>query len=180
MPLSDNKLTRPEIFLRYHDFVRFVAMLNAPSPDLIGDIVNDTFVAFIEWENDAPIRNERSLLRQITVNTAKRYWRKELEKMPEGIAKLAEYVRLNLADWETDSDSDDMLEQLTALDSCLQLLPEKCRVLIQEHYVNGKPIVEIAQVTHHKPGVLYNTISRARAALGECIRNVLRRTGHDD
>ncbi|MDO5552171.1 MAG: sigma factor-like helix-turn-helix DNA-binding protein [Planctomycetia bacterium] len=178
-PRTFEASNRSELFLKHHDFVRFVAMLNAPASDLIDDVVNDVFVAFVEGKQDWDLATDvRPLLRQITVHTAHGYWRRRNDSLPLGLAKLAEYVRSETSLWDADTKGENLEEEFSALNICLHRLPQHSRELLVEHYVQGVPIVEIAQRTSRKPSVLYNLISRARATVGRCIEGLLRRLHH--
>ena len=66
-------------------------------------------------------------------------------------------------------------EVVRALHDCLAKLPERQRTLVQEAYVPGVRIDEMAREAGRTPMSLYKTLHRIRMALADCIQDHLKR-----
>ena len=62
-----------------------------------------------------------------------------------------------------------------ALRECLAALPEASARLVQRRYFENAAIEALGSETGQSPAAIYQTLSRLRRALGDCIRRRLRR-----
>ncbi|MDO5555037.1 MAG: sigma-70 family RNA polymerase sigma factor [Planctomycetia bacterium] len=163
------------LYLKHYSLIRLVAFEAAPSRDLVDDIVNDSFVAFVstpeKWDYSRPIQ---PLLRTITRNIALQYWKKRVNSLSQPMQELGEILR---ARYEAESCSERGLElsdKLRALENCLDKLTEEQRRLLNEHYVEEKSFVELGAKYNKRPNTLQKTVSRLRIALEKCVQAALR------
>ncbi|MDO5581553.1 MAG: sigma-70 family RNA polymerase sigma factor [Planctomycetia bacterium] len=169
-----------QLFLTYYNYVQNVAIRNAPAKHLQGDIVNDAFIDFVakadQWEYKDDLR---PLLRAITENLAKKYWRNYLKGLPESMRKLAEHLQ-NFAEEENrEMPESDKNEELQALELCMNKLTPRNRELIDAYYFADRTLVDIAKENDLNYGTLCKLILRVRAALRRCIENVLKAANHE-
>ncbi|MFD2160446.1 sigma-70 family RNA polymerase sigma factor [Rubritalea tangerina] len=66
--------------------------------------------------------------------------------------------------------SNDRMQSLT---HCIQKLNAKERLLLRQHYVEGKSLTAIAKAVSREPSALHKAISRVRATLKACIEKHL-------
>jgi RNA polymerase sigma-70 factor (ECF subfamily) len=66
-------------------------------------------------------------------------------------------------------------ERREALGQCLKKLTREQRGLIHSHYVEGRPLREIARATRRSDSALKMTMLRLRQSLGDCIQRQLGR-----
>ncbi len=64
----------------------------------------------------------------------------------------------------------DISEKRVALEICIEQLPEKSRSLLNQHYKYGQPIVEIARGMKKRTDAVYQSLSRIRKRLAECVQ----------
>ncbi|MDO5582157.1 MAG: sigma-70 family RNA polymerase sigma factor [Planctomycetia bacterium] len=159
-------------FLEKSGFIRLVAYESAPSPDLLGDIVNDVFIYFVERADRWDYRRDLTpLLRKITRHIALRHWREHLKNLPGALGEVFEFLREAK---ESESDRlENLEEEMAALDLCLIKLPAKYRQLIEAHYFGKIKLVEIAKEQDIKIGTLKKTMCRVRSTLRECVERSL-------
>ncbi|MDF1755952.1 MAG: sigma-70 family RNA polymerase sigma factor [Verrucomicrobiales bacterium] len=62
--------------------------------------------------------------------------------------------------------------RLDALKTCLDKLPERQRLIVQRHYLNGTPVQEIAREMDFKPNAASQLLHRARLSLFQCINQL--------
>lgn len=163
------------LYLKHYSLIRLVAFESAPSRDLVDDIVNDSFVAFVstpeKWDFSRPIQ---PLLRTITRNIALQYWKKRVNSLSKPMQELSEILR---ARYEAESGSEqgqELSDKLRALESCMDKLTEEQRNLLDEHYVKEKSFVELGKKYNKSPNTLQKTVSRLRIALEKCVQTALR------
>ncbi|MDO5552434.1 MAG: sigma-70 family RNA polymerase sigma factor [Planctomycetia bacterium] len=175
---NDKKLKAQEqasqLFLDNYGLVRQTAFEAAPSLDLIDDIVNETFLYFIEkaetWDYNEKIQ---PLLRTVTQNIGKRMWREHLRKLPEAYVRIAESAQAVLSESTFLSDQVHHESKMTALNLCIQKLPQKTRDVVETHYLHQIPVVEIARRTGQSLSTLYKILLSARRMLHDCVMNAL-------
>ena len=71
--------------------------------------------------------------------------------------------------WQT-HDIEDTNEVVDALRLCLDKLTDRSRSLVQMKYVDGLTGHKMAEQLNVKVDTIYKSLSRAHAALGECVR----------
>jgi RNA polymerase sigma-70 factor (ECF subfamily) len=149
---------------------RFVLSLT-PDLQLAEDVVQETFVeltkraatfdpktSFTAWMNDVA----RSKLTQLG-------WRANASGRP-----LREAVLEALA---ASRPVEDLVNaRLRFIDDCIQLLAPKARKLVEFHYRNGLKPKEVATAMGWSGPSVHVALSRARAAIRECIEQKLAAT----
>lgn len=76
--------------------------------------------------------------------------------------------------------SDATAAEEAALAACLAALPESSSRLIHRRYSERAAIETLCAETHQSPAALYQTLSRLRRALADCIRRRLRLANEDE
>lgn len=166
--MNPHETQAAQLFLAHHDFVKGVALKHAPWPGLMEDIAQQVFLEFIHKESKWDLtRDLRPLLATMTRHVALRQWRERTKQQPEVVQKLADHIRM-LA--EEGDEPPKYEEEIGALRSCLQKLPEKSRELIQMYYYGDASTPEIAQRLEMKADTVCRALSRVRDKLRECIR----------
>lgn len=160
----------------FHDnigLIQRIAIDTAPAYDLVGDIVNDVFINFVENAHRWDIQRDlRPVLVGITRNLAKRYWREFVKNSPERMRKIYEFLKMKRNEEYEDTTALDT--QLQALHTCKQKLDPKFRMLLDTHYAGGITLVELARQLDLNPGALRVTMCRLRETLRTCMEKVLR------
>ncbi|MDO5552765.1 MAG: sigma-70 family RNA polymerase sigma factor [Planctomycetia bacterium] len=172
---EDQKDKAKKAFLEHYGLVRFIAFESAPQNDLLGDIVNDTFVYFVEhadrWEYD---RDLRPLLKEVTRNIAMRHWREHVKHLPETLGEIAEILQRSTATTDEQTGTSDVSEELDAMKLCLAKLTAEQKKLIDAYYFGKVKLVVLAKESGIKEGTLRKMMYRIRAALRACIERVLK------
>lgn len=164
-----------QIFLSHHDFVKGVALKYAPWPGLMDDIAQQVFLEFMAKESKWDLSTDaRPLLATMTRHVAMRLWRERTRQQPEVVQKLADHIRSLAEEREMPPRYE---EEVGALRSCLQKLPERSRELLGLYYYNEIATAEIAAKTNMKPDTVCRALSRVREKLRECIRQSMNRKG---
>lgn len=163
-----------DVFQSHYGLIIAVASRFSPSPDMVYDIVHQTFIDFMtaamngRWD---PSRKAGPFLAEIAKNRAKNLWRQEKKRSPEHLQKVGETLmamqRGEKEDWET------LNEKISALDGCLQKLPEKSFLLIEKHYFQKISFEQISKDLNHSANTLRKMVCRIRAGLRDCITREL-------
>ncbi|MDO5554342.1 MAG: sigma-70 family RNA polymerase sigma factor [Planctomycetia bacterium] len=161
-------------FMELTRYVRFVAYEKAPSRDLVGDIVNDVFIYFVEhadrWDYT---RDLRPVIKGVTHNIALQHWRKYTQMLPKTLSEIAGFlIRNENGSEEDESVSHKELEE-TALELCMAKLSPQHRQILVAFYYRRMKLSEIAQEMHIKLGTLQKMICRIRIVLRECIEKAI-------
>ncbi|HEX7898513.1 MAG TPA: sigma-70 family RNA polymerase sigma factor [Planctomycetota bacterium] len=136
---------------------------------VVEDLAQDTFVrAYRALPN---YRGESSLavwLLGIARNLALMHLRDESRRR----AKESDVLQLALSRWltpalETDPDHD---RALSALEACVDSLPDHSAELVQAHYFQGRGVAEMARASGKKESALGMTLLRIREILRRCVR----------
>lgn len=153
------------------------ALAHAPSSDLVVDIVQASYIEFIgEAAMDDEPDELRTKLRRIVRRVAQREWNERYRKAPERMAKIALYLSAITASHLEDKVFGDELEKLNG---CLGELTERNRNLIEEHYFQGRSVVEISKERNVTPRSVFKAISRIRDGLRNCIEHGKHEKNHD-
>ena len=75
---------------------------------------------------------------------------------------------------EADGEADCTALEEKALEKCINKLPEKNRILLQQAYSRGTKIDKMAERAGRTPMSLYKALHRIRIALADCIREDLK------
>lgn len=170
---KSDKITREEasqIFLQNIELVRTIAARRAPALSLMEDIVQDTYVYFVDkaeiWDRSDP--SFKGLLKTITQNMAARHWDQWLRNLPEKLRLIAD----SLARASESVSSPENLtadERIYALKICLQKLSPENRNLIEMFYYGNASYSDLVKKTSRSVDALYMQMSRIRATLHDCI-----------
>jgi RNA polymerase sigma-70 factor (ECF subfamily) len=161
-----------QVFLAHHDFVKGVALRYAPWPGLVEDIAQQVFLEFMAKEDRWDLsKDARPLLATITRNIALRLWRERTRNQPEVVQKLADHIRL-LAEERDKMPRFD--EEISALRTCLEKLPEKSRELVELYYYSEIGTPEIAEQVRMKADSVCRALSRVREKLRDCLERSYR------
>jgi RNA polymerase sigma-70 factor, ECF subfamily len=164
-----------QVFLSHHDFVKGVALKYAPWPGLMDDIAQQVFLEFMSKETKWDLSTDaRPLLATMTRHVAMRLWRERTRQQPEVVQKLAEHIRMLAEERDAPPRYE---EEICALRSCLQKLPDKSRQLLGLYYDDEIATTEIARQTDMKADTVCRALSRVREKLRECIRQSMNRKG---
>jgi RNA polymerase sigma factor (sigma-70 family) len=137
--------------------------------------VQQVFLEFLTKEAQWDLTlDARPLLATMTRHIALRQWRERTRQQPEVVQKLAEHIRLLAEERETMPRYE---EEVLALRSCLQKLPEKSRELVERYYYDEMGTPQIAALTQMKADTVCRALSRVREKLRDCIRLSLHSTG---
>ncbi|MDO5552775.1 MAG: sigma-70 family RNA polymerase sigma factor [Planctomycetia bacterium] len=175
---KDKQEKANQLFMQYYPFVRHLALISAPSPDLQDDIVNDVYIRFIRscerYDLDKGITE---LLRTITTNCAHDYWKKHLQTHSPKFVQLSELVGHELELIDKSVQTENLDDESVALTQCIGNLTPRSRELVEMHYFEDIPIVEIAEIKKISLTALYKTFLRIRVAIKDCVQRVLRAGG---
>jgi RNA polymerase sigma-70 factor (ECF subfamily) len=171
--MSSDVAKAAQIFLAHAGFVRGLALRHAPYPGLADDVVQQTLVEFLARAGERNLEDDiRPLLSVMTRTIALRLWRERTREMPDVLRRLAEHVS-RLAEERTEEPAYD--EELGALRHCLDRLPEKSRVLIDQYYFANQSAADIGVQLGTRADTVCRAISRVREKLRECINNSIKR-----
>lgn len=147
-----------------------VAMRFAPSYDLIGDVVNDVFVNFVENSNRWDYgRDIRPLLTQMTKNIAHTHWYTLKRNSSERLQQISDFLRIKTSPEATLENSERYDEIMRLLKDCRGKLQTAHRQLIDAYYDEGLTLVKIAEEKRLKLGTLQKMMCRIRDNLRLCV-----------
>jgi RNA polymerase sigma-70 factor, ECF subfamily len=169
--MSEREPRIAEIIEGHGHFVRSLALWLAPASRLAEDITQQVFLEFVaksdQWDLS---RDVKPLLATMTRNVALRCWRDKTRAMSAEMRGLAEHIRALAEGSEVEWYRP---EEQTALQQCLEQLPEKSRRFIQLHYDLGLSSVEIAAQMRMTADAVRRALFRLRGQLRKCIRATL-------
>ncbi|MDO5581505.1 MAG: sigma-70 family RNA polymerase sigma factor [Planctomycetia bacterium] len=168
-----DKLTKEEasqIFLQNIELVRTIAARRAPARSLQEDIVQDTYVYFVNksenWDRREP--SFKGLLKTIAQNMAARHWDQWIRNLPENLQAVAEYLT-RASESLSGPENLTAEEKVYALKICLQKLSPENRDLIEMFYYGNVSYSDLVKKTGRSIDALYMQMSRIRALLHDCI-----------
>ncbi|MDO5554104.1 MAG: sigma-70 family RNA polymerase sigma factor [Planctomycetia bacterium] len=169
---SDKQKVVSRLFMENIDVVRMTAFCTAPHRQLLGDIVNDSYVDFVQKADQWDVTSDiRPLLRTITRNIALQYWKEHRRSLPEALAQLADRLQQQSSSDETNHRR---AAELKALSLCLEGITEENRQILEAHYNNDVPINELARILKWNVNTLYSFFTRLRNALRDCVEGKLK------
>ena len=156
-----------------------IAIKFAPSYDLIGDVVNDVFVNFVENSNKWDFSYDiRPLLAQMTKNIAHTHWYTFKKNSSERLQQISDFLRGGTTADTALENTERYDEVMRTLGDCREKLPSRHRQLIDAYYDEGRTLVEIAKQKSLKLGTLQKMMCRIRDNLRLCIERHLRSGEH--
>lgn len=169
--MSSNETKVAQLVLAHHAFVRGLAFKLAPWPGLVDDISQQVFLEFLAKQEKWSLAQDlRPLLATMTRHVAARYWRERKRTMPEVMRELADYVQALAEERETPAYG---AEEVAALRSCVEKLPDKGRTLLTLYYEAGISTVDIAAQMEMHPDAVCQALCRLRGKLRDCIARSL-------
>ncbi|MCE9561544.1 MAG: sigma-70 family RNA polymerase sigma factor [Planctomycetes bacterium] len=160
-----------QAFIAHSGFVRGLALRHAPLPGLADDIVQQVLVEFLaragEWNLTDDIR---PLLATMTRHVSLRLWRERTREMPDVLRRLADHVRRLAEERDAPPQYDD---ELAALRRCLDRLPDKSRILIDQYYFGDQSAADIGTQLGTRADTVCRAISRVREKLRDCVTRSL-------
>lgn len=163
-----------ETFQSHYGLVVTAAGRFAPTPDLVYDVVHQTFIDFMNtamrggWD---PEDNPGPLLYEIAKNRAIDIWKKERMLTGENRQRIGERLMQMQRSREIDLPAAD--RRIDALDDCLRKLTPKAREIIEQHYFGKMPLENLARQLSTPAGTLRKTLFRIRSKLRDCISRQL-------
>lgn len=175
---SDSSEAAAQFFLMHLQFVRRCACYYAPFPDMIDDVVQDTYVEFIrqshKWDlSDA--KKGKSLLGRITHQVIHRVLRQKRKLWPSKLVHIID--KLRKTDDPAPIDEFEYQRELVHLRKCIDLLSARGQQLIRMYYFDNMPTRKIAEVMHLRPETVNRNLSRLRVKLKKYLKIFL---GRDD
>lgn len=158
------------VFQAHYGVVIGAALKYVPTPDLAYDVVQHTFIDFMEnqlKEKKCPERDVPPLLYRIAQRRAIKLWHEHRRRLTNSETIIAE--RLMTRSRERGETPERLDRQTAWLKECLDLLPENGARFIKMHYHEGIPMREIAERLDMKPGTVRQIIARIRLKLRRCI-----------
>ena len=137
------------LFDSYGDMVYRIALSYLRSPQEAEDVVQTVFLKLLEGSAVAHVGKERAFLTKVTVNRCKDLLRRARQYADIPLEEL-----VLLAPPEEQDLFRTMME-----------LPEKYRVVVALHYLEGYSLREIAQILHISPSAVSMRLHRARGIL---------------
>lgn len=168
---SDSDISKAaRIFQANYGRIVTVAKKYVPTPDLVYDVVQQTYVDFMEKvrSGDYGVEQDcRPLLDRIAMNRALKCWRDRKEHLPKYQQTIAEKFMNRARRNEDEIESAN--QQLEALYACLGKMPRQGRRLIERHYFEKTTIEKLAQEENQKSGSMRKLFCRIRMILRDCI-----------
>lgn len=174
MSSKNDMTTINGLFQEHYSFVVSVARWHAPSQELADGIVQQVYIEFAQCGTEGKLdlnQSIRSFLYHLTKRQAALAWRKRSteQKRYRPIEELSEF----LADSAGAGPEDDQYEQLenevTLLNDCLEALSDKSRDIITRHYFNKISIKQIAEDENQTASAMRHFFCRVRMKLKQCI-----------
>ena len=143
--------------------------------DIVDDLAQEVFISAFRtlktFKGDSPLS---IWLIGIAKNRALTYLRDESRRRTRESGRF----EAQMAGWRLDQaqggpDESTCERELSALESCIENLPQNSAQLIREHYFDSRSSVEIAGALGKKESTIRMTLLRIRQGLRDCIENRL-------
>jgi len=141
----------------------------ASADDLAQDVFVTAYLKLRQFRGDASVA---SWLHGIAHNHLRNFIRKHREAAIGGSEELQALLDDSLKQGESGSE---MPARFDALAECLQGLPKQARVLLEQRYVEGRSVGEIAEDAGKGYSALTMQLHRLRGMLADCISREMRR-----
>lgn len=170
------------LFQSHYGLVYGAARRFAPLSHCIDDIVQDTYITFVQgvmedrWDLRAG-RDVGPLLYQIAKRKAQKVWKEQKKRNHASLNAIAEQMIAVFDESEAGEELESLQRremELAALHHCLGKLSPRHRALIELHYYEDVPVKEIAARHTRSGAAIYQLFARIRVRLRECIRNALK------
>lgn len=171
MNSNESEQLATKIFMANMDYIHRVARINAPSPDVVDDIVNETFLLFLEgrekWQLSSP--SIKGLLGVLARQCAYR-----LRHVNRGLTQeLARNIYEAIADRKCLSNGDSPYEkEKDCLPSAILKLPLRYQEILRLYYYERQSVREISVQLGMKEENVCRTLSRMRCRLRSIIEEL--------
>jgi RNA polymerase sigma-70 factor (ECF subfamily) len=163
---SDPRSAFPRLWAKHDPSLRSFVRASLPDPHDLAEVMQN--VSVIAWKKFSDLEDAENGFGP-WVSVIARY---EILKFRRSKARdrlvLDEDVAEKLLDEPLDSFSM-RSEWLLCLSSCLKKLRKDHQSLLQEAYASDMSIKKLAEQRKRKPNALYQTLSRLRSVLADCI-----------
>ncbi|MDO5552475.1 MAG: sigma-70 family RNA polymerase sigma factor [Planctomycetia bacterium] len=171
MNSNESEQLATKIFMANMDYVHRIACINAPSPDVIDDIVNEAFLLFMEgrdkWQLNSP--GIKGLLGVLTRQCAFR-----LRHTNRGLTQeLARKIYEAIADRKSPIAGEGLYdEEKICLPEAIQKLPLRYQEILRLYYYEKQSVREIARELGMKEENVCRALSRMRIRLRSLIEEL--------
>lgn len=161
-----------KIFEKHYGLVLEAARRYAPAPDLAYDIVQQTFIDFVQgaakhhWDPECDLR---PLLYEIAKNNAHAFWKKEEKQKTLAIRAFEEQLIQVKHPRKPSQDADFQRQTHQRLRECVQKLAPRSQRLIERHYFEGVSMENIAAELQGSANTIRQIFCRIRVKLRKCI-----------
>lgn len=166
------------IFEDHYGLMVAVARRYAPAPDLTYDIIQQSFIAFVDFMGKHSWSTEHkvgTLLYAIVRNVAVSMWREE-KRRQNTLACSIEELLIEPIDVDAVSrEAEEQKEIVDALKFCLQKQSPKSRRLIERHYCDNRSMERIAVEENCSGNAVRLAFCRIRKKLRACIEKRMNR-----
>ncbi|WP_430866969.1 RNA polymerase sigma factor [Demequina aurantiaca] len=124
------------------------------------DAVQDAIVKTLSGDTEP--ENLSGWITVVAINYVKQAWRRT-------DAQGRAYVRSATWEDESDTESDQILDTITIREA-LENLPERQRIVVTLHYLDGLTVAQIAQTLDITSGTVKTQLSRGRGSLAKFLK----------
>jgi RNA polymerase sigma-70 factor (ECF subfamily) len=154
-----------EIVRAHQGLIRSYVSRLAPDAVTADDLAQEVFLAALQsLDRVDPRQGIRGYLLGIARNQARLAWRQRMQSSGEA---LFEAITARTAPDEPESRSD---RRVSALEECLKSLAPKALEVVLRFYREEQACDEISREIGTSPSNIRSILTRARQALGECVR----------
>ena len=157
--------------VEHYRFVYLQARRIIPFHHLAEDVTQQAFVEYLnkvgQWDLSG---SPRPLLTTLVRRCAFKAWQKHLKESPEELQRICEFIQHGMNENEMTNDD----KRLSALQHCLQKLPENGRRLIKLYYFEDVSAKQIAEKMSKKVDAVTKAIWRLREQLRACIGRTMK------
>lgn len=142
-------------------------------PDEIDEVLQDVFIGVLSRCEELAARDEHEAakyLRGVARNLVRLRWRRGRQRREQASDAIEDLVADRLERrLDEDDDADDHRDHLPALRACLDQLGGRARELVERHFFEQVPLVDIARDSEQKPSAVRMAMLRIRRQLRRCI-----------
>ena len=160
------------------DLLHYVSAALVARPDDVWDVVQETNVAIIshlkDYQPDRPFLPwALGIARNKVLDYRRKQWR---DKLVFDETLLDAYAQAAVA---AASDEESYARRVQHLMACIDKLSPPQRDLIKRHYLEGLPLVKIANEQKKGESAVRMTVLRIRQAIADCMRRLCRLEARD-
>lgn len=157
---------------RYQPRLRIAIAFHCHGAERVEEYVQEAFVqAYFHLDKLTPGRDFYAWLRGIAANIL----HKDLRRRDTARRHADDYLRWRqLAQIETDPELEKAEHQGGALQACLERLSTTASTLVLGHYLEGRPLTQLAEEFSTSLGALRVRLVRIRGLLRDCLERRLR------